>query len=232
MQLVFGPEEAVDLTLEKRDTKSASPPAFVPAVLEKRFTISTPQVLALTPERLQDDPEAAAFMRAAGSVAFDVVSLSCTFYSNEKEPFEEAWVGVRLHTKENRQDAPIAWSMKPMHDSDLIEESGTIKVEAGLKLFNDVEPTLGLEIGDKRQRQQNFVTAFGLQQSEPYWYFRKTSQRDLEGSYRLTLVVRRSKKTPTTGMVSAKATVRKTAALVFTYKSSFEPAPSLSFTLR
>jgi hypothetical protein len=232
MRLVFGSEQPVDLTLEKRDTKGSSPPTFVPSVLQRRFTIGVPQVLGLTPESLKDDPEAAKFIEAVSTVTFDLVALSCTFYPSKNESFHEAWLGVQLQSEGNRSSVPIAWSMKPLHDSDLVEESGTIKLEAGLKFFNSVEPKLGVEFGDKAQRHENFLTAFGLQQSQPYWYFQKTSQRELEGSYRLALVIRRNKSVKASGTISAKATVRKSAALIFTYKTSVEPASPLSFALR
>ena len=233
MQLVFGPEQPVDLALDKRDGKGSSPPTFVPSVLQQRFTIGLPQVLGLTPESLKDDPEAAAFMETVSTVTFDLVTLSCTFYPSNNESFEEAWLGVQLHSEgSSPPGVPIAWSMKPLHDSDLVEESGTIKLEAGLKFLNAVEPKLGVEFGDKVQRHESFLTAFGLQQSQPYWYFHKTSQRQLEGSYRLALVIRRDRSTTASGGISAKATVRKTAALIFTYKTSVEPSSLLSFDLR
>jgi len=231
MQIFFAPEHSVDLLLEKRETKSVSPPGFASNVLEKRFSIGVPQILALTSEYLKDDPQAAASLSGDGSAAFDLVSLSCTFHLSKREPFDEAWVGVELQGKGDRQGTPIAWSMKPLHDLDAIDESGTVKLEAGLKLFSAVEPKLGIEFGDKGQRHEGFITAFGLQQTKPYWYFRKTSQRELEGSYRMALVIRRPKKMLVTGKISAKATVRKTAALVFTYAASIDAPSSVSFTL-
>ena len=233
MQLVFGPEQPIDLALEKRNTKGSSAPAFVPSLLQQRFTVGVPQVLALTPQSLKDDPEAAASIELLSTTTFNLVTLSCTFYPSKKEPFEEAWLGVQLDSKaSNPRAVPIAWSMKPLHDSDLVEEAGTIKLEAGLKFFDAVEPKLGFELGDKVQRHENFLTAYGLQQSLPYWNFRATSQRQLEGSFRLALVIRKDKASAASGRISAKATVRKTAALIFTYTASVEPSSSLAFDLQ
>jgi hypothetical protein len=231
MRLSFGNEQVVDLILQKRDTKKESPPSFVPSVLEKRFSIAAPQVLNLTPEHIRDDPETAGFTDIDDLLAFDLLTLSCTFHPSDREPFEEAWIGVQLQSETKAKGAAIAWSMKPLHDDDLVEESGKVKLEAGLKFPGTAEPTIGIEVGNESQRKQGFLTAFGLQESNSYWYFRTTKQRHIVGSYRLALIIRRPKGIITRGAVSAKATVRKSAALVFTYTTSIGSQVWLPFTL-
>jgi hypothetical protein len=231
MQLSFGIEQDIDLILQERDTKKGSPPSFVPSVLGKRFSIGAPQILNLTPEYLHDDPDAAAFMSQDDLVAFDLLSLSCTFHQCDREPFEKAWVGVQLQNENNDKPAAIAWSMKPLHDDDLISESGKLKLEAGLKFSNAAEPTVGIEFGNESQRKVGFLTGFGQQESSSYWQFCATQQRQIVGSYRLALIIQRRKKVVIRGAVSAKATVRQSAAWVFTYTTSIGSQIWLPFTL-
>jgi hypothetical protein len=231
VKVQFKPEERVGLVLDERITKSTTSPSFVPSLLEDRFSIAEPQTMRLTADSLRGDPETAPFLQTEQSAAFHLIYLSCTFHPSGREPFEQAWIAIRLSEPGRGTTSAVAWSMKPLHDSDLIERSGTIKLGAGLKMLNSVEPSGDVEIGEKTQKQQGFITAFGLQEAQPYWHFHKTAQRNLEGSYRLAIIIKRNNETVVRGAISAKATVRRTAALICTYSVSTKERFTFPFKL-
>lgn len=232
MQISFNSEIPVLLEPKVRKTKKGALPEFIPAALEQRLSIGTPASAKLTPDVLREDSETAAFVKNSGSeFAFDLVAFSCTFHPSDKEPFEAAWLGVTLAAVGKKEPHAIALGMKPLHDGDLIEKSNAIKFEAGLTLFGEVGPKIAIESAEKYNKGESFLVGFGLGGPKPYWSFKKTLTRKVEGSYRLVLVVRRAKSAPTVGTILAEGRVRQKALLI-PYRTAVKASQSgLKFEL-
>lgn len=172
-------------------------------------SVAAPASTRVTNDMVKSDPEAAAFLQSETSCDFHLVNFACTFVDSAREPFEEAQVGVSLTTP------AIAWSMRPIRDTDLIEQSLSVKIDGKIKLVSGEEPGGGLEVGRKSSQQADFIAAFNLGQSIVFWKLRRTPVRHINGSYPLSLVVRRPTDTVVTVAVSVNALVRKTRAWFF-----------------
>lgn len=222
LSLSTGPN--VDLPLHPRITKGVGYSAAVEAPT-RRLTVAAPMIASVTPELLKDDPEGLVFLQSSHGFSFNIVSLAATFYGDERDPFEEVWLALTLRREDNlAEPAPIAWSMKPLHDGDVVETSSSLKFDPGFK-FGIMEPTIGGEIATKVSRHDPFLTAYGLQQSQPSWHFRRTEARNIEGSFRLYLVVKKPCECSTIGRVAVRATVRKSAVLI-SYRSELRDTPA------
>jgi hypothetical protein len=82
--------------------------------LRGRLTLGTPVAVRLTPKTVQAYPEAVAFLAREKNFGFHLVHLACTFHRRDPEPFEEAWVQVKLRRQDNLLEPPvIAWSLAP-----------------------------------------------------------------------------------------------------------------------
>jgi hypothetical protein len=222
MDIQFPVARPVDLVGDTRKVKSSSP-QFLPSILSNRLSLGFPLAVRLNQERIADDGEASEIIRSDRDHLFSLITVSCTFHPSEEAPFQKAWLRVMLRDTAGSGDAPIAWSMKPLDETDVIEDSTSLKLEAGTKLLHSLEPRLTLEGGQKTARKESLIRAFGLQESEPYWLFQKTASRDLMGAFRLILVVRRSRLSNVYGRLDVKATVKQ-RTFVLAHTVSFEPA--------
>src|SRR5262245_51494157 len=85
--------------------------------LRSRLTLGTPVAVRLTPKTVAGYPEAVAFLDQEKSFGFYLVHLACTFHHQDSEPFEEAWLQVKLRRQDNLPDPPvIAWSLVPQKE--------------------------------------------------------------------------------------------------------------------
>lgn len=197
-----------------------------------RITVAMPVSTRLTSNMVSQDPEAVAFLQSAGDDDFHVVNFACTFLDSTVAPFEEAWLQMALSTVTDAESGePIAWSMKPEREADLVTSSYSVKLEGKLKLSTGEEPGVAVEVGDQTSHEIGFITAYNLMQSRPYWRFRRTPVRNIDGSYQLSLVVRRPRAKEVKGTLAVKATIRKKVAW-FLPKREATDAPTLSFDIR
>jgi hypothetical protein len=147
----------VKLPVSKGKSPHRPQPLTVPGY--GSVSVATPASTRVTDDMVKSDPEAAAFLQSEINCDFHLVNFSCTFVESAREPFEEAQVGVSLTTP------AIAWSMRPIRDTDIIEQSLSVKIEGKIKLVSGEEPGGGFEIRTGSSQQADFIAAFNLGQS-------------------------------------------------------------------
>jgi hypothetical protein len=223
----------VMLQPEIRTVKGAEKTTAIAAErLRGRLTLGIPVAVRLTPKTVASYPEATAFLSHEKGFGFYLIHLACTFHHKDSEPFEEAWVQVKLRRQDNLVEPPvIAWSLVPQKEEDTEELSQSVKLDATLKfVLGNVKGTT--DVVQKATFRHTFLSAFGLQESEPYWYFRRLETRDIEGTFRLALIVRSPVGSSASGAVEVEAQVQRTSFGVFKYKSPIDQLPAkLSFVL-
>jgi hypothetical protein len=148
------------------------------------LTLGTPVAVRLTPKTVASYPEAVAFLDQEKRFGFYLVHLACSFHHQDAEPFEEAWLQVKLRRQNNLVEPPvIAWSLIPQKEEDTEEMFQSLKLGAKLKFVTGgFNSAAGVE--RKSKFRHSFLSAFGLQESEQYWYFRRLETRDIEGAFR------------------------------------------------
>lgn len=159
--------------------------------LEGRIAIGGPLGVPITPTSayVAASGELRAFVeQEAGRFAYHLVHLSITFAAAPEKPsLERATVDLTLTAD---GEAPIAWSMDPLHVSDASTVRTSLEFAPTLKL-SELEVGLG-SVGHERERPvtNSFLVAENPMRSDPRWTFRRTKSRPLRGSQRLVLVVR------------------------------------------
>jgi hypothetical protein len=229
IELPLGPSLALVPIADERIMKSPTPSVELNQF--GRISVAIPASSLLDRAMLKDDPDAIAFMESSHNYSFHLLNLACTFVDSTKDRFDEAWVRVSLETPTGTETA-IAWSMRPLRETDLVENSYTFKLEPSLKFMTGEESGLALEVGRKDAHEAAFVTGYNLMQNTPYWHFRRTSMRTIDGSYGLALVVRSHRRARVQGTLSVKAQVRKTVAwFIRESRELADPPRPLTFAL-
>lgn len=122
------------------------------------------------------------------------VGLACSFQAAAGCRFTSARLGVELSTVDGGE--AVAVDMFPM----LIEEERTVTVTsstvgAGVSFgFDPVTADLTLPSRERLTEMVRYsgrVVAFGLGGDRPAWSFQRTEQREIAGSHRLYLLVRK-----------------------------------------
>ena len=226
IEIDLGPIESSPVTLSLTKDPLRELREAPPKQLAGRFSLGVPIVLRLDAELLEADPEAVVFLAQNPTSAFHLVRLACTFDNRKEEPFLQAWLQVELG------NGAIAWSMRPMRDSDFRDVSSKVKLEVGLKLA-EIGAKASREQGDATKEETPFISAKGLQESSPRWQFRRTPTRALDGSFPLQLIVRSPLGAGSSGRVAFKATVQHTKLGIVTYEiDAADAPPGVSLALR
>jgi hypothetical protein len=162
------------------------------------------------------------------SYEFRHVLLAASFRPEEGTPFDRVWVQVDLDTESPAE--AIAWSMHPRRETNRIDITRTVGVNAtlGLKWLSSEGKS---EQEQKFTGLQPFLIAYNELCVNPVWEFVDTEQVPIMGSQRLHLIVRKTPIISVRGRVSVTATVKHKRFGLFTCKSRVEDAPSLSFLI-
>lgn len=215
------------ITLEPDiQTKKGAPKSRQP--LEKQVQLAEPLVRPITLDSVVNDPDLVEFLKGeAGKFTYYRVHLGCSFQPDQGDSFEQATFEVTLiRTDGVPKPLPIAWSMLPQRDVDIVKETQSIKLTSSLQL-------IGVEIanGSEIPVQQEFVVPFGQQTSTPHWEFYETESRRIFGFYPCTLIVRAPHGVTAQGSVGLSTVVRRMALRLFSYRAVGPGGPPLSFTL-
>ena len=224
--------QSVMLKPEIRRTKGmAAPPADD---LDAVVALGSPMSVPLGPDKVAGDPELSAFLDSQkDKFAYYHVHLACTLRPAEDEPFVKALLKVKLA----RSDAipepqPIAWSMIPRSIEDAVEVSKTVKFGGDLKLIGVVAGSVAShERTEKSKLTELFLAAYNEQRPDPFWEFVNTSTGKIQGSYRFGLVVQTPIGAPVKGVVKLSARVQRKHFGIIPYRTDFEGAPEISFSL-
>ena len=91
----------------------------VPSILEVKSWVELmePQHLRLSNNPVYDDKELEQFLSSNdGAYRYDYVRVGCSFYPQNGERFEKAWLKVDLKSEAGQPGpAPISWSIFPLN---------------------------------------------------------------------------------------------------------------------
>jgi hypothetical protein len=199
---------------EVRITKGGKAPPTDPP-LPGRLLLGRPVSVRLTTKSAQD-PTLRTFLEGhAGRSEFTLVHLGCSFRHADDEPFARASLQVRLTRADGGDGSePIAWSMWPLRESEVLDDSTTAEIGADAKVFSaKVQRTITVKRGDV------WLEGFGELQSDPGWEFTRTPRIPISGSYRLILVVMSDAGAPFGGQIDVTATVEHRLLGLMSYRA-------------
>ena len=200
-----------------------------------RVALGVPTVQPLTQDRLDEDAQH--FLASRSSSRFVLLTLTASFTFDESQPFETAWVDVRIAPAgEASETAPVAWSMRPVTEADPTGVVRTVTVDASLKLSF---PGVPVEAGPSasRAQQETFqrpwikIEALGEGTSSPRWVFYRTDASDIRGMHRLCLVLDIPSAVTARAEVSVGATLRLRRFKVFRYTAALQNIPDVASVL-
>lgn len=191
--------------------------------------LSEPASITLQKEPIGDDKELAQFLSAnAGRFRYDYVRLGCSFHASSPERLEKAWLYVTLQPQKLAGgDAPISWSIAPLSDYDLKEETTKAEIGADAKI-------LTAKIGSESKIAKKIYSLRGFREGgpNPYWEMISTQASSLEGVFRFHMVVRSLANTLTIGQVRLEAVISNRVFVAFRQKRPFDQNPSQLFRLQ
>jgi hypothetical protein len=224
--------QPVMLKPETRRTKGAAvPPADD---LDAVVALGSPMSVPIGPDKVAADAELSAFLEAQKDrFAYYHVHLACTLRPAEEEPFVKAVLKVRLTRSDSlAEPQPIAWSMIPRSIEDAVEVSKTVKLGGDFKFIGLVAGAVAShETTEKSKLTERFLAAYNEQRPDPFWEFVNTSTAKIQGSYRFGLVVQTPIGAPVKGVVKLSAKVQRKHFGIIPYRTDFEGAPEISFSL-
>lgn len=218
-----GGVELFELSPDQRATRRGAAPALTPKT--GFIEITNPLVTPVTEKLVANDAELAAFWEAEKrTYRYDYVSFRFTLNPAAGEPFEKAWVELRL---EPLQDGgPIVYSMAPDQVVDITKISESAKIGTEFKF---IKAEMGAKVD--ADVKDYVLRAWREHTAEPYWTFGKTKSTELMGTFRLHLITRTPAKLSATGRISARAVVQKRTFLIIRKGKPMDGPASLTFAL-
>jgi hypothetical protein len=203
-------------------------PGQVAEALRDRLSFGR-SVHALDPASV--DEEARVFLAGRSDSRFYLLALTVSFKPDEQNPLESAWVDVTLSAR-TPADAPqpVAWSMKPLTESDPVSRSRKISLDGSLKLKSDVLPIeagpgVMLELGRSYEQRAFSVEALREGSSRPRWNFYSTEVSEIRGVHRLSLIIETGAGSSNEAEVGVGATVRLRRLKIFRYRAPLDEVP-------
>ncbi len=209
-------------TLAVRERRMREALALAP-VNPAGFSLSDPQSIPLDDKLVGADFELAAFWKTQRKqFEFDYVTFRCDFAPAEGAPIERAWIEVKLQGPNQAGSGAIVWSMSPFLAEDLGKATYSGKIGADYQLFKT-------EIGTTLEKPVKnwFVRARGEQQPQASWEFRDNGSSRVEGTYRMSLVVRRRRGEPVNGSLDVGMVIAKRTFLFFKEREEKEGNPTV-----
>jgi len=201
-------------------------------VIDACAELAEPAVLALTPELIGDDPPLRAYVEQhSEKYRFDWVGFTCGFSGSEAGSIERAWLWVRLESDGQGPELPTALSMAPFRMSDKVKETFGLSFEVGINAGILTIGT-GIESGEEVEKEHLFIAASGLSKPNSRWEFFRTAVRNLEGMFRLSMVVRSDRLLVPRGKVELTAEVLRRRYGIFENRSALDQPTFLTFTAR
>jgi hypothetical protein len=158
----------------------------VPAPVEGPISLGGPDWAELTEVSLDNEPQAAEFVRSQPDARFFRLEMAVTVAPRADEPIDTFWITTTMRRGDGEGGPePIAWSMKPDRVEDEVTQDARISFGPQLEIVN-----LSFELGTSRVRKEIVLEARFLRQPTPQWVVRKTGGSSITGSQLFILVAR------------------------------------------
>lgn len=174
--------------------------------LDDRLEFGGPIARVLTPSDANDDADLAAFIAREWEAArYAQVHCAISFNAGDT-PLASAAVELQLASPSS-EPPPIAWSLSPEVAATPFELTTSFSVGPKLKILG---AEAGAEIGESKTAhgEDAFLRSTGLLTGRPSWVFARRKTVELEGSYRLILIIR----TPAGAPLEVTVTLRASLA--------------------
>ena len=220
---------AVPLSPHRRDVLG---PAGKVGEETGRLALGLPVLTPLTLETI--DEEARAFLRSRSNSRFTMLTLTTSFASDEDNPFESAWVDVKISCPRSLGPAaPVAWSMRPRSEADVSTVVRKVSIDASLKLSMpgipvEAGPHAGREKNETFNRQIIKVEALREGTSDPRWEFFPTETTEIRGVHRLCMIIDIPVTETGLAEVSLGATIRIRRMKIFRYSAALTDVPQVA----
>jgi hypothetical protein len=198
-------------------------------VQEKRLYVGVPLLQPLNPGTLEE--EAAPFLQARPGSRFHLLTINADFVHDEERPFVSAWVNVTLRcAAPDAAQQPVAWSMRPRNESEVVAVSRKVTVGPGLKLTvpgisAELSPAVSTETQETFSRHDVSLEALGEGGSDPRWNFYATASGPVRGTRVLSLVIDIPADAHGTASIDMGATIRARRLKVFRYAADLTDIP-------
>jgi hypothetical protein len=232
MEIELDETEAHEAVLEvvPRSVRSAhrtDPEALT--ALKGCLAVGGPWTRAVSPDE-EDDSELRAFMESqSDEFDFFLLQVTCTFRPLPDEPFQSAFLELRLEPAEAAAVEPMAWSMQPERLTRQRTLERKVKLGGSLKILG-----VGLEGGVEQTEgfspDEVFLQALYEGLPTPSWELRTTRWARIEGLQRFAVVVRAAKRVQTLGSATVRATVRRKRFGLLSYRAAVGEGEQIQFT--
>lgn len=215
------------LTLEPRVERGGTPAPWLPA----RMSIGGPLAVPLDADRVTGDDDLRTFIQREETADFFLVHLAATFVPDPDEPFERAWLTVRLQRRDDvTEPMPIAWSMQPNRISDEVERSRKVSIGPSLKIAG-VGVEASAASGSTQVLRDVSLEARHELEANPMWVLERTRSAPIRGVQRFVLVVRSPRGVSTGGVVESGAVLRRRLLGPITHRATLEDGTPIRFEL-
>ncbi len=199
-----------ELTLVNVDSLRGKGPGELEVTpLEGRVAVGGPHGFKITAERVAADPALTKFIDgSADRYDYYFVHMAVSFSVLQSPRIRTAGVQLTLTSVPGTPE-PFALSIDPLSEDYTVKVEGKTRIVPSVKVLDQVELSLGdYEKAVSYDRTERVVRGVGLDGPQPGWEFTSTAAQELEGSYRLTMVVQAGYGTTLTVHGLVTATVR------------------------
>jgi hypothetical protein len=198
-------------------------------VIASAVALGTPVAQRITEELTGEDEALRQFLRHSfREWQFHLVHLGCSFRPGDGMEIAKARVAVRLDSgaAEGTNAQAIVWSLNPQRMERPVDVTQSVKLGAKLAFVE-----AALEVTSEGKGTEVFIEAYGLQQSNCCWEFRRTARNNVSGTHRLALVMRSSRSMTATGQVTVDATVSYRRFSLMPFRSELADQAPAMFTI-
>jgi hypothetical protein len=198
-----------------------------PALDVSPVLLGHPVTQAVSPDLLDTTDPLRSFLDHDGVSDYHVVYFGVSLWPGAGYSFASAWVTVDLSPNETDGKAAIAWSLTPLKQASQRKRTSSLTLGANAEFIE-----AGAGISSEYTEDRTYLAAYGLQASSFSWEFTRTRYMALEGSYRLTAVVRAPKQAPVSGELGFAASLDFTRYGVVPYRAELAGETSIRFSVR
>ena len=190
IELEFQEPQLEDLTLVNIDTVRGATSDTGVAPLTGRVAVGGPHGFKISAARVAADQELRKFIDQNSSRhEYYFVHMAVSFSTLGHPRLKSAKVELAL-TSVPAMPEPCTLSLDPLAAGHQVKVDNKVRILPAVKIADQVELSLGdYERGTAYERSEHFVRGLGLDGSRPGWEFTRTTVAELEGTYRLAMVV-------------------------------------------
>jgi hypothetical protein len=196
---------------------------------EKRLYVGLPLLRRLDPSTLGED--AKPFLLARPRSRFHLLTIYAHFVHDEQRPFVSGWVNVTLRcTAPDAREQPVAWSMRPQNESEVVAVSREVTVGPSLRLTipsisAELNPAVSKKTQETFNRHDVSMEALGEGRSDPRWNLYATDSSPIRGTHALSLVIDIPANEHGSAFIDMGATIRERRLKVFRYAADLTEVP-------